>query len=150
MRLIFLVFNLDMHEWLLATLDHACSTFLRDWPFLRGKKSLWPQYFRANYFFSTVGQRNLQILSPSSMNKCISHRDQKSADYHCHFEWQPAVFHQQHNFWLIATAVLWFWGTGWSINMTQRCIMLKIAPYHTSFLGLHEIQLPVSARRQSF
>ena len=40
--------------------EHACSTFLHDWPMIREKNSVWPQHFRANCDFSTMGQRNFR------------------------------------------------------------------------------------------
>ena len=77
-------------------LEHASSTFFRDCPFL-GRRILLGH-------IETFLQWNGEIYWDShdiKWNKCISHRDQKPANYHCHFEWQPVAFHLQQNLWLI-------------------------------------------------
>ena len=75
------------------------------WLFFRGKDSLWPQHFRAKLWLFYRGTDKITdtvMLLDEQMHQSLGIK--KSADYHCHFEWQPAVFHRQRN---MLPPVLW-------------------------------------------
>ena len=75
------------------------------WPSLGGRLVFGRKTFAQIVGFQPWDRKFCRYSHDIRWNKCISHWDKKPAAYQSHFERQPAVFHRQHSFWLIATIV---------------------------------------------
>ena len=133
----------------LPYLDHACSTFLSDLPFVRGRKLLGRKIFGQIVTFYRSSKIFYWVSSDIRGNKCITQGDQKLANCQSSFEWQLTVFYRQHNFLLIAPKVLLSYELYDWLMLYALCSSYHWN-CHTNFLGQHERQLHVSARQQPF
>ena len=105
-------------------LNHAYSTFLRDWPLFWGRNLFGRKIFRQ------VG-----------WNKCIGCLDKKMNQLPPSLR-VAAGFASQHNLLLIVTAVLWSWEPFDCITLPKNVSCSKLRwNYHTSVFWLHEKQL---------